>query len=441
MSRRTLVAGALGLSGAAVLHTEPAAAVAAPAGQDWPQWRGAGRDGVWKETGLLEKFSPGQLARRWSVPVSNGYSGPTVAEGRVYLTDRVVEPAERERIHCFDWESGKTLWSHAYARDYKGLSYPDGPRAAVTVHDGRAYFLGAMGDFHCYDAVSGKVIWKRDLRADYQIRLLEWGITAAPLIVENLVILLVGGQPGACVVALDRRTGEERWKALEDRASYAAPILIRQAGRPVLVCWTGDRVVGLNPQSGQTYWAQPFPRRRWVIGISTPVVERDRLFVTSAIDGALMLRLPPDHLAVEKLWERRGPTDRETDALQSLISTPALVGDHVYGVDYLGELRCLKADTGDRVWEHANLMPRHQWATAHLVRNGDRWWIFNERGELILARLSPQGYQEISRAKLLEPTTGQLPQRGGVCWSHPAFAYRHIFARNDTELVCASLAK
>ncbi len=75
-----------------------------------------------------------------------------------------------------------------------------------------------------------------------------------------------------------------------------------------------------------------------------------------------------------------------------------------------------------------------------MVKNGPRMWMFNERGELVIARLSPRGYEEISRAKLIKPTRVQLPQRGGVCWSHPAYAYRHVFARNDEELVCASLA-
>jgi hypothetical protein len=115
-------------------------------------------------------------------------------------------------------------------------------------------------------------------------------------------------------------------------------------------------------------------------------------------------------------------------------------GDYIYGVDSYGELRCLDARNGDRVWEDLRAVPKARWATIHMVRNAGRVWMFNERGELLIARLSPQGFQEISRAKLIEPTTEQLGQRGGVCWSHPAYAYRHVFARNDRELVCASLA-
>ena len=169
------------------------------------------------------------------------------------------------------------------------------------------------------------------------------------------------------------------------------------------------------------------------------MVQGDRLFVTSAIDGSLMLRLHADRLGVEKLWLRKGRNDVDTDALHSLISTPLMEGEYVYGIDLNGELRCLDAKTGERVWESLAAVPKAKWAAAHLVKNGDRTWILNERGQLIIARLSPKGYEEISRAQLIRPTMGQLPQRGGVVWSHPAFAHRHVFIRNDEELVCASL--
>jgi len=99
----------------------------------------------------------------------------------------------------------------------------------------------------------------------------------------------------------------------------------------------------------------------------------------------------------------------------------------------------LKASNGDRVWEDLTATPKARWSNIHFVQNADRTWMFNERGELIIAKLSPQGFQEISRTKLIEPTNYQLNQRGGVCWSHPAFANRHVFVRNDKEIVCASL--
>jgi outer membrane protein assembly factor BamB len=187
---------------------------------DWPQWRGPRRDGVWHETGVVERFESSDITPRWRVPISAGYSGPTVADGRVYVTDRVAEPKQIERVHCFDWKTGEKIWSHSYDCIYRDIGYTAGPRASVTVDEGRAYALGAMGHFFCFDAASGEILWKRDLDRDYKVRMPIWGLAASPLIENDLVILQVGGE-GACLVALDKVTGKNRWRAMDDDASYA----------------------------------------------------------------------------------------------------------------------------------------------------------------------------------------------------------------------------
>jgi len=242
-------------------------------------------------------------------------------------------------------------------------------------------------------------------------------------------------------MAFDKTTGEERWRALDDSASYSAPVIIEQAGKRVLVCITGERVAGLDPMTGRLYWEHPFPPRRMVITIATPVFDGMHLMATSFYDGSLLLKVRPGRLSVEELWRRRGASERNTDALHCCISTPLILGDHIYGVDSYGELRCLDLKTGDRVWEDLTATPKARWSNIHMVRNADKIWMFNERGELIISRLTPEGFHEISRTNLIDPTTAQLSQRGGVCWSHPAFANRCIYARNDNELVCANLAK
>ncbi len=408
-------------------------------GDEWPQWRGPTRDGVWRETGLVDKFAGPELKLRWREPIGSGYNGPTVADGRVYVTDRQTEPDQIERVHCLDWQTGKKLWTFAYACPYNSVGYTAGPRAAVSIDDGRIYALGTMGHLHCLDAAKGTVLWKKEPGVDYSVRVPIWGIAAAPLVDGDRVIVQIGAADGACLVALDKRTGAERWRSLDDPASYSAPVIIQQAGKRVLVCWTGANVAGLNPATGEVTWKYPFPPAKMVINVPTPAIDGDRLFVTAFYDGALMLKLFQDEPRVEKIWRRQGASERKTDSLHAMISTPYLQGDYVYGVDSYGELRCLDARTGDRIWEDLTAVPNVRWGTIHIVRNGDRTWLFNERGQLIIATLSPQGFHEISRTKLLEPTTEQLEQRGGVCWSHPAYAYKHVFARNDREIVCASL--
>jgi outer membrane protein assembly factor BamB len=408
-------------------------------GDDWPQWRGPQRDGVWRETGIIDKFASEQIPLAWKVKVGPGYSGPTVADGRVFLTDRLVEPEQVERIHCFDEKTGVPVWQVSYSAEYS-IGYKAGPRAAVTVHQGRALALGAMGHLHCLDAATGTIHWVKDLNQDYQIVMPIWGIAAAPLVVGDTVILHIGGKD-ACIVALDLESGEQRWTALNDRASYSSPVMVQQAGTPVVICWTGDSVSGLAPDTGKVHWRHPFPPSRMPIGIATPVVHGPDVFLTSFYDGSMMLRLDQKKLAVNQLWRKVGGDERNTIGLHSIISTPIRLEGHLYGVDSYGELRCLDAATGARIWEDQTATPKARWSTIHFVQNKDRVWMFNERGELIIARLSPQGFEEISRAKLIEPTLDQLNRRNGVCWAHPAFANRHVLIRNDNELVSASLAK
>ena len=431
-----------------MLHVERAVfgvalgfALAAPVarGDDWPQWRGPQRDGVWRETGIIEKFPSNQLAPKWRVEIGAGYCGPTVAAGRVYVMDRIMTPSSTERVHCFDEQTGAKIWSIAYECPYGRIGYPAGPRASVSIDNGKAFALGSTGRLHVFDAASGKVLWQKDLDEEYRIRMPGWGISASPLVHENLVILHIGGE-GACVVALNKDTGEEAWRALNDRAQYSAPIVVQQAGQSVVICWTGDSVAGLAAGSGKVLWRFPWKPRQMPIGVATPVVEKDRVFFTSFYDGSLMLRLLADKPEVEKVWQVAGLSERETLALHSIIATPVFDNGYVYGTDSYGELRCLDATTGERIWEDLTAVPKARWSTIHFVKNGERYFMFNERGELLIGKLSPRGFEEISRAKLLEPTLDQLRQRGGVCWSHPAFANKHIFARNDKELVCVSLA-
>jgi len=406
---------------------------------DWPQWRGPTRDGVWSETGIVERFEARELPVKWRVAIGSGYNGPTVADGRVFVMDRVTQPSQQERVHCFNAQTGESLWSYAYECPYERVEYKAGPRASVTICDGRAYSLGTMGHLHCLEAKSGKVIWSHDCRQEYQSRVPVWGIAAAPLTEGDLAIVQIGGKENACLMAFDKATGQERWRALNDPLSYSAPIIIEQAGRRVLVCITGQQVVGLDPLTGRLYWENPFQPKEMVITIATPVFDGKHLLATSFYDGSLLLKVHQDKLAVEQLWRRRGVSERDTDALHCCISTPIIQGDHIYGVDSHGELRCLDLKTGDRIWEDLTATPKARWSNIHMVRNRDKVWMFNERGELVIGHLAPDGFQEISRTKLIAPTQDQLDQRGGVTWSHPAFANRCIYARNDKELLCADL--
>jgi outer membrane protein assembly factor BamB len=425
------------------------AAQAGLRGDDWPEWRGAGRLGVWNESGILDAFPPGGLTVRWRTPIHAGYAGPSVAGGRVFLTDSRRTQGNRaiERALAIDEQTGAVLWTQEWPADYTGLQliYAIGPRATPTVDGDRVYVLGAMGRLLALESASGHIVWQKDFVRDFAASVPSWGMSAAPLVDGDRLIALVGGEPNAKVIAFNKRTGEERWRALSSdwEPGYNQPTIITHAGVRQLIIWHPRAISALDPATGEILWEVPSEVDMGMT-VATPVHSRSYLLVTSFYNGARMLRLDDRTPGAAMLWAGKSNSEVETDAIHSTISTPVIDGEYIYGIDSHGELRCLELATGKRVWESMALVrERARWATAFLVKHGDRYFINNDRGELVIAKLSPAGYQEISRTKLIEPTHPYARRRelGAVHWSHPAYANKHIFVRNDKEILKASLAK
>jgi outer membrane protein assembly factor BamB len=399
---------------------------------DWPQFRGPNRDGVWNETGILQTFPAVGLKVRWRVPVGPGWSSPVVVRGRVYLTDmRLDKPRAWERIRCFNESTGKLLWSYSSELVYPEWAFiPEhggGPAATPIVESGKIYSLGRSGQVDCLNARNGKVIWETHLERKYEIG--ELSCRGSPLIEGNLLILFTGAKPGACVIALDKQTGNEVWKALNDAVSNSSPMIIVAGGKRQLIVWTNNSVTSLNPVTGETYW-----RELMVTSgndsIPTPVVQKNRLLISG-----LMFELDARTPAAKVLWPE---TMAASKRILSNTSTPLLLGDFVYSAKSNGELVCLEAGTGKQVWGTTNVTELKTGASIHLTPNGDAVFLFTDEGNLILARLAPGVYREISRVHLLEPTSILGTRK--FAWIPPVYANRHIFTRNDKELVCASLA-
>jgi outer membrane protein assembly factor BamB len=224
---------------------------------------------------------------------------------------------------------------------------------------------------------------------------------------------------------------------------YSPPVIYTIHGQRQLVIWHPDAVSGLDPETGKLFWSQHYPvggePKRPEVTIAMPRLEGDRLFLTCFYQGSLLLQIGPEGPKI--IWNRRSSSGEVMDdGLHTVLGTPVLKDGCIYGVCGFGELRCLDAQTGDRKWETyaATGGQKGFFANAFLTAHEDRTFLWNDQGELIIAKLKPDGYEEISRAKLLEPlekTRGRV-----VTWCHPAYANRCIYVHNGKELICVSLA-
>jgi outer membrane protein assembly factor BamB len=431
---------------AVVLATLPAFAA------DWPQWMGPGRDDVWAETGILEQFPPGGPTFVWRTPVSGGFAGPAVVGGKVYVSDYLKSAGDdkpaptkrnnlqgKERVLCLDARTGAELWKFEYDCDYT-IAYPAGPRCTPTVDSGRLFILGAMGDLNCLDAESGTVIWSKNLPKAYSAPVPLWGYAGHPLVYKNLLICTAGGK-GSAVVALDKETGKEVWKALATaEIGYSPPTLIEAGGVTQLLIFHGESLNSLNPDTGSVYWTEPL-RTAFAMAIMAPRKDGDFLFAGGHNGKSLGLKLDAGTPAVAVAWQ--GSRDI---GLAPVSGTPFAENGVAYGIDGNGIFRAIRMATGERLWgtskpvngQDGDRRGANEGATF-VTKNGDRFFIFGENGDLVIARLSPEKYDEISRVKLLDPVGVGLGRK--VVWSHPAYADRCVFARNDQEIVCVSLAK
>jgi outer membrane protein assembly factor BamB len=266
-------------------------------------------------------------------------------------------------------------------------------------------------------------------------------MACAPVVYEDLLVTVGAAGFDAKVAAFNKLTGELVWTALSNDSGpgYSQPLLIEVEGRIQLIVWHAGAVTALNPASGEVLWNDAFPIRMET-PIATPVWAPPHLLVSSFFNGSRLYRLGAQ--TAQAVWSSHTDNAVENDGLHALMASPIVEGGHIYGISSYGQLRCLRLATGELLWEtQAVTVEKARNASAFLVKQGDRYWVNNDRGELILAQLSPDGYREIDRTRLIEPTSppGARRELGAVHWSHPAYAEGRIFVRNDREILCADL--
>ena len=417
---------------------------------NWPQWMGPKRDNVWRELDLLETFPAGGPRVVWRQPVAGGYAGPAVVDGRVFITDYVTkgdvkidnfdrkEFTGTERVLCLNAETGVEQWHHEYPVKYT-ISYPAGPRCTPIVDGDKVYTLGAEGNLICFNSESGEIIWQKNLPQDYQTKTAMWGYAGHPLIDGNKLICIAGGA-GSHAVALDKQTGKEIWRTLTSpEQGYSPPTIIEAGGKRQLILVRVNAVTSVDPETGREYWSVPYEATSGSV-IMSPVRSESYLYVGGYNNQSLLVELAADAPAAEIVWRNKAQHGVSPVNVQ-----PFVEGGTMFGFDQSGRFYGVELPSGKRLWDTTKPVserPAYS-ATAFIVRQGDegnRYWLFNDSGDLIIANLTPDGYEEIDRAAhLIEPTNHAFGR--DVVWCMPAYANQRMYVRNDKEVICVDLAK
>jgi outer membrane protein assembly factor BamB len=418
-------------------------------GDDWPQWMGPQRDDVYRESGIAKEIPSGGFPVHWRFPIHGGYSGPSVSSGRLFVMDYVITAGKNtsdsntrdsvngtERVLCLDATTGKELWKVRYERPYN-ISYANGPRATPTVDGNFVYTLGAEGDLLCIEVASGTIVWRKQLAEAYKTQAPIWGYAAHPLIYEDLLITLAGGD-GSVVVALDKLTGHERWRALSaSEIGYCPPTIQKLGGTDKLIIWDADAIHSLEPKTGKLNWSKPL-KPRYGMSITAPRLTGNLMFASGIGEVSALFPIDERGLPGESLWQGRPKI-----GVYCANSTPSFESNAIYGSDCgSGMMIAVNPQDGSRFWETfqpttgGNRRAAH--GTVFITKHEDRYLLFSETGDLIFARLTPERYEEIGRMHVLEPTSDAFGRP--VVWSHPAFANRKMFVRNDKEIVCVVIS-
>lgn len=375
----------------------------------WPDFRGPNRDGRYDETAIRTDWPNDGLPRMWKQPIGLGYASFVVADGRAFT---IEQRRRQEVVSAYDVETGRELWTHGWDASFVESLGGDGPRATPTYHDGRIYALGALGELRCLDARTGALVWRRNILTDNDATNLSWGMSGAPLIVDDKVIVLPGGPRGQSVVAYHRTTGEPVWKSLDDKQAYTSPMLVTLGGIRQILVVSAARAVGLTVDQGRLLWEYP-----WVTDMGISVAQplllgNDRVFLSAAYGhGAAVFEVTPagDNFRTRVVWENTRMKNKFTSSV--------LREGYIYGLDE-AILACLDAATGEQEWKGG------RYGYGQVVLAGDRLIVLTESGDVALVKATPERYEEVAKFSAI----------AGKTWNHPVIADGRLFVRNLREM-------
>jgi outer membrane protein assembly factor BamB len=378
-----------------------AALAAATAGaEDWPQWRGAHRNGISAETGWLSQWPPSGPNRVWTARVGEGYSSATVVGGRLFTMGNA---GNQDTVYCLNARTGAPIWRYSYPC-ISGDSI--GTRATPTVSGNGVYTLSSDGRALCLSAAKGTVVWQRNLAKEMRAQQPQWGFAGSPLVEGNLVLYNVGSFGGA----LDKNTGRPAWYSGPKVAGYASPVAYTVGNQRGVALFVGWGIVALNPQNGRPYWQYPW-QTSFDVNAADPIFAGDKVFLSSNYNrGCALLRVGRGSPSV--VWQNRN--------MRNHFNSCVLLGDALYGNDE-DTLKCIDLKTGAERWGSRGM------GKGGLIAADGKIIVLTERGELVLAAATPDRYREITRAQVMR----------GTCWTHPVLANGFIYCRShEGELIC-----
>ncbi len=398
------------------------AAAPALAQSDWPQFLGPNRNGISAETGLLDAWPEGGPKELWRVKGGVGMSGLAIQGGKL-LT--LVQKDGQQFLVAVNAETGAPLWETPLASQYEN-EMGNGPRATPTIAGERAFAYTGEGVLACVNLEGGKLLWKHDVPKEHGGKPADYGMASSPLVVGRQVIVVAGAPK--TVVAYDIETGKAAWTAGEDGAGYSSPALLDVGGQRQIVVFTGGSAIGLAPEKGTLLWSYAY-ETDYECNIATPLAHRGQVFLSSGENhGSVLLGLRADgeKFAPREMWTSQGASS----VLRNEWQTSILLGAHLYGFDNVGSagpvthLTCVEAATGKRVWQQT------RFGKGNLIAADGMLFISTMKGELVVARASPKGYEELGRKTVCEATR-----------QAPALAGGRLYLRDDKEIVCLDVRK
>ena len=384
-------------------------------GEDWPQFLGPSRNGVYSGPAPEAAWAMSGPAMAWKIAVGQGFSAPVVARGRVILFHRQENRAIVESLDAF---TGQRIWLAEYPTLYRDdFGFDEGPRGTPAIAGNRIYTFGAEGVLQALDFASGKRVWSADFKQKFGAEKGFFGAACSPLVEGDRVLMNVGGPNGAGIAAFDAATGKVLWTATNDEAGYSAPIATTIGGLRHALFFTRNALVDIDPATGKVRFTFPWRSRSHAsVNAATPVVAGNLVFLSASYGtGATLVQI--DGSSAKQLWA-------SDDALSSHYATSVYRDGYLYGYhgrqEYGQSLRAIELKTGKVQW---NL---DGFGAGTITLAGDRLLLIRENGELVIAPASPSGFKSLARAQLLP----------GVVRAYPALADGRLYVRNERTLAC-----